>query len=91
MPKVKRAIWTFQFEALPHNMIEARRIARFLKEALRFYGLKLITMKREPEEFDQPPPPSPVEKTPREVIQRAIKNCNERTSHNENQVRPAKT
>jgi hypothetical protein len=30
-------------------MHEARRIARFLKEALRFYGLKLIAMeKKEP-------------------------------------------
>jgi hypothetical protein len=27
-------------------MIEARRIARFLKEALRFYGLKLIRMQK---------------------------------------------
>jgi hypothetical protein len=53
MAKAQRTVYTFQFEALPHNMIEARRIARFLKEALRFYGLKLITMeKKEPHNDD---------------------------------------
>ena len=48
MRKTERTIYTFQFAATPREKDEARRIAIFLKQALRLYGLRLITMKKEP-------------------------------------------
>jgi hypothetical protein len=47
MPKTERTIYTFQFAAIPREKDETRRIAIFLKHALRLYGLRLITMKKE--------------------------------------------
>jgi hypothetical protein len=52
MPKPERTIYTFQFAATPREEHEARRIAIFLKQALRLYGLRLITMKKEPHNED---------------------------------------
>lgn len=52
MSKRERTIYTFQFAATPREKDEARRIAIFLKQALRLYGLRLITMKKEPHDED---------------------------------------
>jgi hypothetical protein len=52
MPKAKRTIYTFQFAATPREKDEARRIAIFLKQALRLYGLRLINMKKEPHDIE---------------------------------------
>jgi hypothetical protein len=51
MTRPKRTIYTFQFAATPREKDEARRIAIFLKQALRLYGFRLITMKKEPPEI----------------------------------------
>ena len=47
MPKAKGDIYSFRFRLQPRDVHEARRIALFIKDALRQHGLKLINLQKE--------------------------------------------
>jgi hypothetical protein len=47
MPKAKGDIYTFRFRLQPREVHEARRIALFIKDALRQHGLKLVNLEKE--------------------------------------------
>jgi len=53
MAKAKGDIYTFRFRLQPRDVHEARRIALFIKDALRQHGLKLLNLKKEPHNENQ--------------------------------------